>query len=254
MAQTCPKKGDRVSNRDEHLRLARIAAAEGADVVVFPELSLTGYELDLAAGLALAEADDFLFPIVEVARTGNVTMIAGAPVTVGTNLHIGAFIVSPNGSIDVYTKQHLGAFSEPASVDGDPPPPEASVFQPGYRNPAVVIGELVGAVAVCADVGHDSHARRAAGRGANTYLASMFVIPSEFEEESRRLGGYAAAFAMTVAMANFGSPTGGLRAAGRSSIWGESGELLVELPAAGAGVAVATGTDGRWSARSFTID
>lgn len=45
VAQTCPVAGDVQANLDEHLRLARLAAEEGAQVVVFPELSLTGYEL-----------------------------------------------------------------------------------------------------------------------------------------------------------------------------------------------------------------
>ena len=51
-AQTCPVKGDVNANLDEHLRLIDLAASEGAQVVVFPELSLTGYEIELASGLA----------------------------------------------------------------------------------------------------------------------------------------------------------------------------------------------------------
>lgn len=42
VAQTCPIKGDVKANLDEHVRLTQIAAAEGAQIVVFPELSLTG--------------------------------------------------------------------------------------------------------------------------------------------------------------------------------------------------------------------
>ena len=41
VAQTCPVAGDVPTNLDEHVRLARLAAAESAEVVVFPELSLT---------------------------------------------------------------------------------------------------------------------------------------------------------------------------------------------------------------------
>ena len=45
VAQTCLVAGNVQGNLDEHIRLARLAAKEGAQVVVFPELSLTGYEL-----------------------------------------------------------------------------------------------------------------------------------------------------------------------------------------------------------------
>jgi predicted amidohydrolase len=52
VAQTCPVKGDVQANLAEQLRLTQIAASEGAQIVVFPELSLTGYELRLARALA----------------------------------------------------------------------------------------------------------------------------------------------------------------------------------------------------------
>ena len=53
VAQTCPVRGDVDANLDEHLRLAGCAASEGALLVLFPELSLTGYEIGLADRLAI---------------------------------------------------------------------------------------------------------------------------------------------------------------------------------------------------------
>jgi hypothetical protein len=97
-------------------------------------------------------------------------------------------------------------------------------------------------VAVCADIGRPTHPQQAAERGANTYLASMFVIPSDFESEEAKLSRYAAQYRMMTALANFGSPSGGLRSAGRSSIWSETGELLVQLGRAGSGIALVTNT------------
>ena len=44
VAQTCPVGGDVDANLEEHVRLAHIAADKGARLVVFPELSLSGYE------------------------------------------------------------------------------------------------------------------------------------------------------------------------------------------------------------------
>src|SRR5437870_5736399 len=57
IVQTCPLAGDVQANLDEHIRLARLAATEGALIVVFPELSLTGYEPALAESLAFSECD-----------------------------------------------------------------------------------------------------------------------------------------------------------------------------------------------------
>ena len=44
VAQTRPIKGDIQSNIDHHKRLIDLAVSNGADTVIFPELSLTGYE------------------------------------------------------------------------------------------------------------------------------------------------------------------------------------------------------------------
>src|SRR5262249_47042310 len=242
VAQTCPVMGDVQANLEEHVRLARVAAAEGAQVVVFPELSLTGYELGLADVLAFSEDDPRLSSLLDAASSHSMTLTVGAPVRIGPRLHIGAFILFPDRTTELYTKHRLGALSPGASCDGTVPPAEGPVFQPGDRNPLVRFGGHIAAVAVCADIGRPSHPQQAADRGARTYLASMFVIPSEFEGELSKLRRYAVQHSMMVALANFGGPSGGLASGGRSAIWSETGELLVQLGANGAGVAVVTET------------
>jgi len=47
-AQTIPRRGDVDATVEDHVQLVQVAAEEGARVLVFPELSLIGYELDLA--------------------------------------------------------------------------------------------------------------------------------------------------------------------------------------------------------------
>jgi predicted amidohydrolase len=253
VAQTCPVRADVHANLDEHLRLTELAASEGAQLVLFPELSLTGYEVDLAGELAFSEDDPRLAPLIGAASSHSITLIVGAPVRVAGRLHIAAFVLYPDRSTTLYTKHYLGAFSEDARCDGIVPPAEATVFQPGDRNPLVQFGGNTAAVAICADIGRPSHPQRAADRGAGTYLASMFVIPSDFTGDATKLSGYAVKHAMTVALANFGSPTGGLAAAGRSSIWSESGELLAQLDPGGAGIAVATETSEGWRAKAVML-
>lgn len=246
VAQTYPVAGDVAANTEEHVRLARVAAAEGAGVVVFPELSLTGYELDLADRLAFSEGDDRLAPLLDAAASDGVTLVVGAPARLGDALHIGAFIVRPDRTTDLYTKRRLGAFPPGAACDsctGSVPPAEATVFRPGDRDPLVRLGTHVAAVAVCADIGNPAHPERAAGRGADTYLAGMFLTPSDFGGDAERLSRYAVRHRMMVAFANFGGPSGGLRSAGRSSIWSDQGELLVRLGESGSGIGVVTETD-----------
>ena len=90
------------------------------------------------------------------------------------------------------------------SPDGVVPPAEATVFEPGTLNPLVRVDGGTAALAVCADVGRPAHAASAAARGADTYLASMFVIPSEIAGDAARLQAYAARHSMAVVFSNYG--------------------------------------------------
>ncbi|MEE8106044.1 MAG: carbon-nitrogen hydrolase family protein [Planctomycetota bacterium] len=245
-AQTIPVRGDVDANLEEHVRLALAAAKARARVLLFPELSLTGYELDLAHTLAFSEEDMRLDALRALAETIEMTLIVGAPARVGEKLHIGAFILLPNGSVDLYTKQHLGAFPPETNPGGAVPPAENTVFNPGDRNPLVHFGGHTAAIAVCADTGRPAHAQAAADRDAGCYLASMFFTPNELEEETAKLQAYAAKHSVCVVLSNFGGRTGGLEAAGSSAIWAETGELLAQLEPRGAGIAVATESETGW--------
>jgi predicted amidohydrolase len=135
-AQTIPVRGAVDENIEQHVRLVRAAADEGAELLVFPELSLTGYELDLAGDLAFSEDDPRLLPLVDSASAAFMILIVGAPVKIETELHIGAFIVLPSREIDVHTKHRLGAFSPEVSPERivppaeDPRQPETARFVP----------------------------------------------------------------------------------------------------------------------------
>jgi predicted amidohydrolase len=252
-AQTIPKRGDVETNLEGHIRLIHAAAEGQARVLVFPELSLTGYELDLADDLAFSENDPRLAPLIELASSYDLTLIVGAPVRIATRLHIGACIVSPDRSVDLYTKHRLGAFPSDASPDGIVPPAEATVFHPGNRNPLVRFDGNTAAVAVCADIGRPSHPKDAADRGAKSYLASMFVIPVDLERDIARLRSYALRHSMAVVFANYGGPTGGLPSGGSSAIVSEKGELLAQLQATGAGIAIAIEDETGWRTREVML-
>jgi len=214
---------------------------------------LTGYELDLASELAFSDGDPRLAPLVELASSYRMTLIVGAPVRIGSRLHIGAFIISSDRAVGLYTKHHLGAFPTSASPDGIVPAAEETVFHPGNRNPLVRFGDNTAAVAVCADTSRPSHPKEAADRGARTYLASMFIIPSDLEKETASLRSYAAGHSMAVALANYGGPSGGLSSGGGSAIWSERGELLAQLKGIGTGVVVAIESDAGWRAKTLML-
>jgi len=240
-AQTTPRAGDVEANLAQHLELAQAAVERGARLVLFPELSLTGYELAKGPELAFTPIDARLAPLSALAEAHGVTLVVGAPTRLGERLHIGALIVTPDRGVDLYAKHTLGAFSARAAVDGVVPPPEADVFVAGQADPLVDLGGAQAAVGICADTGRPEHPAAAAGRGAKVYLASMFVIPSELEREADNLARAARTHAMTVLFANFGGPSGGLAGAGRSAAWSPTGERLAALGPDGPGLVLVNG-------------
>lgn len=69
LAQITPKLGDVAANVDRHLEVIAESSAGGAALVVFPELSLTGYFLnDLVPDVAVREDSDQLLRLAEACQ------------------------------------------------------------------------------------------------------------------------------------------------------------------------------------------
>ena len=252
-AQTIAVRGDVAANIAQHLELVRCAAAQRARLLVFPELSLTGYELDLADSLAFTEHDARLAPLAEAARTHAMQLVVGAPLRIDSALYIGAVILGPDGSTTLYTKHHLGAFQPSDALDGVVPPPEESVFRAGTCNPLLELAGHRIAVSICADSLYRSHLQSAAERGADTYLSSQFATPRYYDLKVSVLQRRAVRFGLTVVLANFTGSTGGLPAAGGSGIWSREGEVLAQLGSQGIGVALAAACDSGFRTRTVML-
>src|ERR1051326_7458716 len=79
VVQTRPVKGDIARNIVQHKKFIDSAIANGADIVIFPELSITGYEPTLAHKLATVENDRRFDVFQKIADTGNITIGIGVP-------------------------------------------------------------------------------------------------------------------------------------------------------------------------------
>ena len=229
VAQTTSVRGDVEGNVEAHARFAKAAARHDARLIVFPELSLTGYEPDIAATHALTSEDPRLKPLIKIARKHAITIVAGAPYRSQKGLHIAALIIQPEG-VRVYTKHHLHSGEE-------------KHFVPGTSEPQIEIeGERV-SFAVCADTTHPEHAEAAVRAGATVYAAGVFITPTGIEADSAQLRGYAHNHQIIVLMANYASPSGGFPTAGRSAVWNNQGEKVVEAPKSGEALLLVHGED-----------
>lgn len=197
---------DVATNAKTHAATVRSA---GARLVVFPELSLTGYELDAPA----VEVDDpRLSPIVEACAQAASLALVGAPIIGEAGRpHIAMLAVDGSGASVAYRKMWLGGA-------------EPEWFAPGTE-PAVleVDGWRLG-LAICKDTGITQHASDTASLGIDAYVAGVLESAEDAAVVDERARRVAADRHVWVAIASFAGSTGGYaRAAGRSGIWSPDG-------------------------------
>jgi predicted amidohydrolase len=226
LAQIAVEKGDVNANIKKHLRMIDIAYCHKSSFIVFPELSLTGYEPSLAGELAFNLKDHRLDPLRESCRQRQITVIAGAPIKRLNNIVIGAFILFPDGTCDVYSKRYLH-------------PGEEKFFVPHDWNPLLVHGDEVISLAICADISNPLHAKTAFENNSTIYLASVLITPNGYSDDIAMLRKYAREYHMTVMMANYCGSTGGYEAAGRSIVIDSHGREVAAMDHCIEGILVA---------------
>lgn len=233
-AQTNPNKGDISGNLKDHYRLTRMAADKGAALILFPEMSITGYERDGAEGLSFTHEDLRLDTLRNLAIDRHIIIIAGAPIRIHPSLYIGSFILLPDGSLSMYTKQFLHNGEE-----------KFYQFSIDY-NPVIESDNERLSLAICADIEHPSHLKRAKKAKTSIYAASIFYTSQGIPVAHGLLSRYAKRHSMVVLMSNFYGKTWNLNAGGRSACWNKNGELIVELDDHHSGLLIMEKTGDTW--------
>ena len=218
--------GDIAGTVAEHARQIADAADAGATVVLFPELSLTGYEPDLIDlhGIRISPEDSVLQPLSTICRQRRVHALVGAPTASGSLPQIGVLHIDPRGAIRViYAKQHLDVG-------------EIGIFSAGGTAGSLEVGGWKLALAVCYDAAVAEHQVAAGRTGADAYLVgALYVIGSESRIDDQMK--HATAQGMWAVLAQYSGGTGGGPACGLSGAWRPDGSEVVRL-GAGPGIAV----------------
>ncbi len=234
-AQSTSVPGDISRNVAHHLRIGTIAAERGAQLLVFPELSLTGYELTIARSKAVRPDSSDLDPLRHLAAHAHMTVVVGAPMLNDKGeLHIAAFAIRPDGTVSTYTKQYVHQSEE-------------EVFTSGPGGPALLIEDVTVALAICADATHPQHAAGAAARGANVYAVGVMITEEGYARKAALLRNYALEHRMGVLMANYSGATGGEVSAGKSSLWSEDGQLVAATIGTEEALVVGMKQNGSWN-------
>ena len=202
-----------------HLAIMKQAGQCGVTLLVFPEMSLSGYELERADTNALTPSHVAIQTLQQQAEQLNLSIIVGAPwFNPNGKPYIASLLIRPHLPLLVYCKMHLHAGEEKYVSRGH------SYLD--FEHHGLHIG-----MAICADTTHSSHPLHYAHLQADVYVASVLITEQGYAKDSSLLQQYAKEHQLMVMMANFCGVSGGWEATGKSCIWTNDGAVLAQAEA-----------------------
>lgn len=197
--------------------------ADGADAILFPELSLTGYEPTLAQELAIHPHDDArLNDFQRLSNANDLTIGIGMPTKNGAGICISMILFQPQKERQIYSKKYLY-------------PDEEEFFISGRNFPCLQIENTGVGLAICYELSIPEHAQTAFEHGAKLYVACVAKSAKGAANASKRLVDIARQYAVPVMMSNCVGPSDNFESAGKSSVWNADGLLLGQLDNANEG-------------------
>ncbi|MGW7412973.1 carbon-nitrogen hydrolase family protein [Streptomyces sp. NPDC054863] len=216
VSQLTSRPADVAGNAAALADLVREAGAAGAQIAVFPELAVPGYELaSLAADPTLwtAPDDPRLDPVRDACRAAG----TAAVVNCAADGLLMSHVYGPGGELLArYAKQHLHTG-------------EDEVFRAGTTDGRFELDGVRFALATCFDNHFPEIAERAAADNCTVYLASSLYGRGNGEREIAAVyPALAKDFGLYVALANHVGQAGPYDTCGRSAVWGPDGALLAQ--------------------------
>lgn len=216
IVQTKPIKGDIKNNILSHKKLIDFAIDHDAEVIIFPELSLTGYEPTLAQTLAISPNDKRLDDFQNISDAHKIVVGVGVPTQRHEGTCISMILFQPGLDRMIYSKKYLH-------------PDEEDYFVHGINFPVLKIGNNHLALAICYEISVTQHAEDAFTQGAEVYVASVAKFKHGMEGAARRLAEIAKKYSSIVLMANCVGQSDGLICAGGSAVWDKQGNIIAQL-------------------------
>lgn len=243
-AQSISVAGNISANVQMHLEFIAAARQAQVSLLVFPELSLCGYQLPMLHECLLHADDSRLTAIRDMAFEAKMTVVIGAPVAndISMGPAIGAISFFPDRTHSNYRKQHLHLGEELFASKGNAVNGNEKLLDTSYS------------LAICADTAHEAHAKNAAESGSSLYLAGVLVSEAGYAVDSAKTQHYATSLHLGFLMANHGGPSGGYVSAGKSAFWAPGGKLVVHAPGPGNALIVASNNSGDWSGEVISLD
>lgn len=216
IAQTQPIKGNVSANIVAHKKFIELALTLNAEAIFFSELSLTGYEPELAKKLATNQNDNRLDIFQEISDKKNIVIGLGLPTATKSKIRISMIIFEPNKPRQTYSKQQLHSDEFPYFENGD----GQLIIKTNDKNIAP---------AICYESLQQTHSENAFKLGADVYLASVAKPANGIKKAFDHYPKIAKQYAMPVLVSNCVGFCDNFLSVGNSSVWTKEGELIGQL-------------------------
>lgn len=220
LCQINPVVGDIEGNLQKILFYIDKAVAEQAEIIVFPELAITGYNPEdlLFYPAFIRKAEDALDEIAK--KVKDFVLVVGLPVK-KDDLYNSAAIISNQSVIDFYHKIYLPNYSV---FD------EMRYFKPGSRTPVYEYDGVFFAVNICEDIFHPSLPgliQAATGAELIINISASPFYAGKYQRKTRMLTTRAYDMGVYVCYLNMVGGQDETVFDGRSLVISPSGEILV---------------------------
>lgn len=196
----------------EHAAMA--AGAAGAQVVVLPELFVTGYDRDDLADLAMA-ADEIAARLAPIARAAGCAICVGYPERVGPDLANAAICVGADGTM-LANHRKIQLYG----------PDEAARFVAGDRYACFDLAGQKAAILICYDVEFAPHVAALRDLGVQLLLVPTAAMCPFEHVGAHVVPAMAANHAINIVYANLCGTERALEYFGGSVIVGADGKVL----------------------------
>ena len=216
LAQIASIKGEIDGNIKHHLRVLKHFYGGTGDLVMFPELSLSNYDPDIAAVTAVAPNDARLNVFQQYADSSGISVGIGMPTPGAEKPYISVVIFRPGENRRVISKRHLH-------------PDEYEFFSPSNGPIGTIDFDVKVALAICVEISVPAHIQAAQECGIDIYLATVAKTVHGISEARAVLSEKARRFGLPILLVNSIGRCEGKEAGGGSMVIDDEGGVIGQL-------------------------
>ena len=216
LAQIRSIPGDVQKNIDNHIRWIDLAFAKKADLIIFPELSLTAYEPELSKELSIKIDDNRLKVFDNLSTQYNMLIGLGAPLRQEEGVSISTLFFHPSEGRQVYSKQMLHEDEKAFFIERK----DMTIID--FKDQRI-------APAICYEALQEDHLRKAMDSKAVLYLASVAKHEDGVNEAVEYFNRMYRKYSVSIAMVNAIGPNDGFISSGGSSVWHKEKGLISQM-------------------------